>query len=390
MPWNDALQLEQRPASFASLEQWVSEARLAESDGGNGFVVRLERGQVVAWNLREAQRDVESMTLSAQLCTADSDRFGGARDAFLTCIAKSRNRFKAYRASPYLARDRALQIPLTSRRILEIAADLDLCVSASTHPRDQSNQAVATWVAHTARLAPAAAPVPALQDHHVLHWDRFVQWCETSDVSSLPATSETVADHLRSLAKSYTISTIWRARAAISEMHRISRFEDPCATERVRTTIKDLKAARGKRKRIWRACDDASTPGMLEAIRNTACVPRKHKGCEKESEGAARQRGLVDIALHSLLGETRLGFSTLAKLKWEDLSRLDDGGAEISIREDSAASAERIRISESTKRDLDSIAEFAGLDGRIFPFGEPWLRRRLKSAIAAAKSRIAV
>lgn len=73
------------------------------------------------------------------------------------------------------------------------------------------------------------------------------------------------------------------------------------------------------------------TSDDLEVIRNTAVDPRP-RGRGVESPDGARDRGLVDIALVSIMHDGLLRAGEAVNLRWEDVSRYEDGSASLHIR----------------------------------------------------------
>jgi integrase len=57
----------------------------------------------------------------------------------------------------------------------------------------------------------------------------------------LPARPQTIARYFTQMSKSFKYSTIIRRRAAISAAHRARGFDDPCASELVRGTLRAVK-----------------------------------------------------------------------------------------------------------------------------------------------------
>jgi len=95
--------------------------------------------------------------------------------------------------------------------------------------------------------APAAEKSDATRRAYRSDFDHFAAWCNGAGREPLPATAETVAAYLASLADGLKSSTINRRCAAIAYAHRLEGFESP-------TTAAPVKAAmrRIRTREVWR------------------------------------------------------------------------------------------------------------------------------------------
>ena len=71
----------------------------------------------------------------------------------------------------------------------------------------------------------------------------------------------------------------------------------------------------------------------LSAIRATAFTPRRTRGGHTETAEYARRKGLVDIALASVMRDGLLRVSEAAALRWGDVELAVDGSGRIRIPE---------------------------------------------------------
>ena len=123
------------------------------------------------------------------------------------------------------------------------------------------------------------------------------------------------------------MATVRQARAAIvrgADLTGWPRPDGPAVAETVRGLGRLL---RGPQKQAAPLHAEA-----LAAIRATALTPRRTRGGHTETAEHARRRGLVDIALASVLRDGLLRVSEAAALRWGDMELAVDG---------------RIRIAES-------------------------------------------
>ena len=192
---------------------------------------------------------------------------------------------------------------------------LTTSVAAAPPPESQDSE-----------LAPLAAldadvvkAIEASRSHHTRRalasrWRVFTDWAQSHDVPVLPAAPEDVARYLTALAqRGASVATIRAYASAIATQHRDADLDNnPCAHQGVRLVIKGLSRAHAQPQRQATPLDAA----VLEAIRETACVPRPGRGGVLESEAAALARGLVDIALCTLMSDAGLRRSEAAALTW--------------------------------------------------------------------------
>ena len=213
-------------------------------------------------------------------------------------------------------------------------------------------------------------------------WKAFCHWCDEGRLRSLPADGETVAAYLRHRAKSLYIRSVTELRSAITDAHRKSGFDDPCATEPVRAATEDL--CRAKPGISLQTLDAAE----LDAIRATACNRRRH-GAGLESAEAARRRGLADIALCSLMYATQLSAYQAAALKWRDVHKRGEKEAWLNVargRADHHRPAEAVVITGQLVLDLEQIRNGAKPGAKVFGLRRNAIMMRLTAAGQAART----
>ena len=160
-------------------------------------------------------------------------------------------------------------------------------------------------------------------------WETFVKWCEARGFQSLPADPETVAVFIFTQGYGRKKSNTLRGYASsIAAKHRSAGKDSPC-NDRVAMVIKGfVNRAKEAGQREKRA--QPLTAEDLEKIRDTACIPRKtDRGMERPSN--ARRRGLVDIALISVMRDALLRRSEAAEVRWERIATEPDGSGRLTI-----------------------------------------------------------
>ena len=217
-------------------------------------------------------------------------------------------------------------------------------------------------------------------------WASWVRWTEDHSVRTLPAAPVHVAAYVADQAdRGWRPATRWIALAAIAFAHRVDGLDSSTADEGVRATLRGLARTLGGHQK--------QAPGLtqvgLAAIRAVACLPRSRgRGGRPETAGHARRRGLVDIAIASVMRDGLLRRSEAAEAAWEDLTREPDNSGLLLVRR-SKTDPEGIGVvlflSSQTMEDLDAIrAERADGGDRIFGLSARQIHRLLRAAAKAA------
>jgi len=135
----------------------------------------------------------------------------------------------------------------------------------------------------------------------------FVAWCKCHGLEPLPATVDTVAAYLASLARSgLKASTITRRCAGIRYMHRVAGFEPPTGNEAIKAVLAGIRRSIG-------TAATRKAPATAETIR--AIV----------AEMPTDLRGLRDRALLVLGFAGALRRSELVALDVADLEETPEG-----------------------------------------------------------------
>ena len=210
----------------------------------------------------------------------------------------------------------------------------------------------------------------------------FAEWCGARGLTAMPATPQTVADYLADMAgRGWRPATLRATRAAVANAHRQAGREDPTASREVKEKLA----------RLVREDDHPQTrtsgltAEVMAQIRKWACRPRRlGRGSRLEFEADATSRGLVDIAIASVMRDAMLRPSEATALRWEDVESLLDGAGQIHIHRDSA-DQEIIFIGPDAVRDLQAIRPAGDVPKEhVFGLVAETISRRLKAAAAAA------
>ena len=108
-----------------------------------------------------------------------------------------------------------------------------------------------------------------------------------------------------------------------------------------------------------------------------------------ENAPAAEQRGLMDIAICSVMRDGLLRISEAAALRWDDLDIMEDGTARIHIarsKTDAEGVGKELYLGVRAVQDLLAVRPAAEIDAddSIFRLGICQINRRIKAAAIAA------
>ena len=236
------------------------------------------------------------------------------------------------------------------------------------------------------REALAASRSPATRRVYASQWRMFVAWTEARGLSSLPAEPSAVAAYLTERADSgVSVATMQLSRAAIAAVHSDANLEDPCAHPGVRRTMSGLSRMFG------RPPQQASplTSDVAAAIRATARRPRRLPSGRMESEATAERRGLVDIALVSVMRDALLRRSEASELVWDDVARMADGTGRLTVRRsktDQVSEGKVLYLSATSTADLEAIRPDGHDHGHqaVFGLSSSQIRRRIARSCEVA------
>ena len=216
-------------------------------------------------------------------------------------------------------------------------------------------------------------------------WRRFTGWARDKGVSALPADPVQVAAYLAEKMERYghRPATLQTAAAAIGFVHRARGLADPRDTEEVRTTLRSAARKAGTSQRQA----EGITEQELQAIRTTACRPRRWRCGRTESADTAERRGRLDIAIISVMRDALLRVSEAAALLWEDIEEEEDGTGRLLIRRsktDAEGEGAVAFLSAPTMESLEFIREGASDDYSVFGLRPNRIAGRIRQAALAA------
>ena len=215
----------------------------------------------------------------------------------------------------------------------------------------------------------ASSRSPATRRAYASQWRMFTTWTGARGLSSLPAEPSAVAAYLTDRAGSgVSISTVQLSRAAIAAAHLDANLEDPCAHPGVRRTMAGLSRMLGRPP----LQATPLTSDVAAAIRATARRPRPLPSGRMESALTAERRGLVDIALVSVMRDALLRRSEASALVWNDVERVADGTGRLTVRRsktDQTSEGKMLYLSATSMADMAAIRPAEPSYGHMSVFG---------------------
>lgn len=195
---------------------------------------------------------------------------------------------------------------------------------------------------------------PRTRQNYLTLWQSFVTWCEDSGESYLPASPQTVADHLAERSETLTWGSLNVIKSAISFVHRTAQLDNPCRSALVRMVYSGL---RRQKVEAGEAQQQAAplTAEVLDAIEQTACIPRNGRGGNMETPHYARLRGHLDIAICRTMRDAGLRVSEAAALEWRDIRWESDGTGRLTLRRSKTDQEGKGAIRFLTKRTVAAL-----------------------------------
>ena len=222
--------------------------------------------------------------------------------------------------------------------------------------------------------------------NYASQWRKWLDWAKERGVKTLPADPEQLARFLaRQAAAGKKMATLRLIMAAINAQHRIAGLDPPGKHPGLQ------EAMAGFARRLAREPDQAAPldAQAMAAIRATATRPRQLPNSKNwETPAKAEKRGLVDIALASVMRDALLRRAEAAALTWDDIAPWPDGSGRLTVlhsKTDQTGQGAVLYLSATTMQDLQRIkpAKAAPTD-RVFAMTPQHMGMRIKAMCQAA------
>lgn len=227
---------------------------------------------------------------------------------------------------------------------------------------------------------------PETRRSYLKVWKGFLKYCADHHTDPATADTQTVAGYLTKMAEAGTsLATLRLARAALrSAFHQMGRLTgNPATADLLKNHMRHLAQTMGNLQKQATPLDAFA----MEAIRKTATLPRTLPSGRAENPATATRRGLVDIAIASLMREALLRISETSALTWSDLTIMNDSTARLLIRRsktDQEAHGRNLYIGHETTLDLLNIRGNPSPHDPIFNMKPKRIAHRLTQAAAHA------
>lgn len=229
------------------------------------------------------------------------------------------------------------------------------------------------------------------RSNYEAQWNRLIAWADANDLSHrLPLESAVVVRYLqdryegnlppavkRRNTPPTTPGTIRVAVAAISYMHRRSRFPNPCESVEVRATVDRITREHKEEPRFVSPLDREA----FEQIKEVVTFSRIGRGGQPEQRHRARRRGEVDIALIGLMRDAMLRVSEAANLTWGEIEAQKDGSGRITF---ASRNNELSYVSPETMSHLRKIRRGAEDEDPVFKLNRTQITARIRKAAKQA------
>ena len=237
---------------------------------------------------------------------------------------------------------------------------------------------------HTIHSPAAPVLAPGTMRTYQRAFALFAKWCDKRGKPALDANPDTIADYLQDMAdRRIRAATIRVALAAIADAQRHSGRRSAAMHHNVRHVLIRLVQAESRPQVSAKPLTD----GDLAEIRRTACTPRLLSGRtpREESLSAARARGLIDMAIISVMRPAFLRRSEAAALRWDDVMPQPDGSGRLYIP--NADEQEKFAyLGEDAVTDLLAIRPDGPTNGGdpVFGMSPGHIGKRVRGAAIAA------
>ena len=226
---------------------------------------------------------------------------------------------------------------------------------------------------------------PTTRANYMAQWKQWESFATENGYPAFPSDAVHISDWItQRAADGRKPGTIRMGLAAVSAAHRQANLPNPTEDAGVRAAMRGITRVAGRAQKQAAGLTAAS----LAAIRATAFVPRTGRGGSLESVSTAEARGLMDIALVSLMRDGMLRRSEAASLTWGDQVDEGDCTGRLTVarsKTDQEGEGAVLFVSAATIESLRAIRPLAVDDGdSLFGLSAEQIGRRISSASVAA------
>ena len=225
---------------------------------------------------------------------------------------------------------------------------------------------------------------PTTRITYISQWNKWESFAHENNYPVFSADPIHLADWItQRAADGRKPGTIRMGLSAVGAAHRQANAPNPVEDEGVRAAMRGITRVAGRAQKQAAGLTAAS----LAAIRATACVRRTGRGGSLETAETARVRGLMDIAMASLMRDGMLRRSEAASLTWGDLLEQEDGTGRLTVarsKTDQEGEGAVLFASGPTMEALSAVKPDDANDvAPLFGLSAEQIGRRISSAAAA-------
>ena len=216
-----------------------------------------------------------------------------------------------------------------------------------------------------------------------LQWQAWTEWAGGRSIQSFPAAPDDVIRYLEILAdNSWPLHHVQSMAHAIGRRHTMAGLPNPLNHPPLRPKLRE----------IYDRCPLPLAGGFtgitreyLDIIKGSAVLPRAHK-TRTETPAAAKNRGMREIALISLMRDAFLRTSEVLQVTWSQFVTYPDGTIYMLRTTMEEAVEDELwmqpRIGADTASALTHI--YDGDEGRVFNKSERWVQTTIKQVARCA------
>lgn len=132
-------------------------------------------------------------------------------------------------------------------------------------------------------------------------WNEFISWCEQHEQNPLPASPQTVASYLATIAQTQKASTIQKKLTAISQAHQAANVENPTESKLVRVEMRGIRRLKGTRPNQKAAAVTSDLLAMVNTLPDNLLGLRDRALLLVGFAGAFRRSELVSLDVEDLV-----------------------------------------------------------------------------------------
>ena len=211
-------------------------------------------------------------------------------------------------------------------------------------------------------------------------WNRFAVFASAREARAMPADPLLVGQYLSMIGNECCPSTVRIHSAAISARHRDAGRETPCKHVGVKRIIEGHSRRRGRAERQAKPLDASAYQQICEA----ATRPRRGRGGGIESREASHARGVLDVALVSVMRDAMLRRAEAAAIRWRDIEQTSDDSGRLTIERSKTDQTGEGTVAYLSPATMEALSRIPREGESVFRLSASQICRRIQAAAKAA------